>query len=203
MEALLFMSSPGNSANLKHTFPSSSSQPLPSSRAGPQRTALPGSQPRKSLPSGRPGAHHGHSHSYSQSHSQPTPKRVGFETSPVSFPADMDIDDPLITSPDVRNTPTRKQNGGSGPFGTESFQHHHQLHGNRNYAAAGGSASRFKQFQPSAGLSGPTRSRPALADEDIDRMLDRAADESSDSEGEIQIPVSKERREGIHAVVHA
>ncbi|KAJ4285938.1 hypothetical protein N0V88_008213 [Collariella sp. IMI 366227] len=50
IESLLFMSSPGNSANLKHAFPGSSSQPLPSAhQPQQQRTALPTSQPRKSL----------------------------------------------------------------------------------------------------------------------------------------------------------
>lgn len=79
-ESLLYMSSPGNPAARNHHFPSSS-QPIPAFRNGasnmvpsPQRTALPSSQPRKSLPSGRP------MHS-----SQPTPfahspkKRVGFQ----------------------------------------------------------------------------------------------------------------------------
>jgi hypothetical protein len=77
IETLLFMSSPGNSANLKHAFPSSSSsQPLPQLRTSnggthsvastPGRTALPGSQPRKQLPTGRP------------SSSQPA-RRVGFD----------------------------------------------------------------------------------------------------------------------------
>lgn len=92
IESLLFMSSPGNSANLKHAFPSSS-QPLP------QRTALPTA--RKSLPTGRRPMH-----ARSQSHTQ---KRVGFERSPN----DMDIDDPAGTL-NSRGTPRRKMNGGGG-----------------------------------------------------------------------------------------
>jgi hypothetical protein len=94
IESLLFMSSPGNSANLKHAFPSSS-QPLP------QRTALPTA--RKSLPTGRKPMH-----ARSQSHTQ---KRVGFERSPN----DMDIDDPAVM-PNSRGTPRRKMNGG-GAYG--------------------------------------------------------------------------------------
>lgn len=165
MEALLFMSSPGNSANLKHSFPPSSSHPAPS-RTGSQRTALPGSQPRKSLPSGRPSQQQ-------QSQSQPTPKRVGFERSPGNASGDMDVDDVH-----ARHTPRRKVGGGGGE----------QL------------GPRLKHFPLSAGLTAPSssRPRPRLADEDIDRMLDRAAaaDDSSDSEGEIQIP----RRGGAHVV---
>lgn len=94
IESLLFMSSPGNSANLKNAFPSSS-QPLP------QRTALPTA--RKSLPTGRRPMH-----ARSQSHTQ---KRVGFERSPN----DMDIDDPAVM-PNSRGTPRRKMNGG-GAYG--------------------------------------------------------------------------------------
>lgn len=179
MEALLFMSSPGNSANLKHSFPPSSSHP--SSRTGSQRTALPGSQPRKSLPSGRPAPQ-------PQSLSQPTPKRVGFERSPGNFGGDMDVD----TEPLSYGTP-----------------HHHGRSNSTNTtprrrAANGGGEQqpRLKQFPLSAGLTAPlSLSRPPrlpLADEDIDRMLDRAAaaGDSSDSEGEIQIP----QRGGAHAV---
>ncbi|KAK3389906.1 hypothetical protein B0H63DRAFT_388533 [Podospora didyma] len=98
IESLLFMSSPGNSANLKHAF---SSQPAHSNHAAPQRTALPSSQPpRKSLPSGRP------THARSQSHTQ---KRVGFEKSP----RDMDIDESFGT-PLSRGTQRRKVNGIAG-----------------------------------------------------------------------------------------
>ena len=176
------MSSPGNSANLKHSFPPSSSHPA--SRTSSQRTALPGSQPRKSLPSGRPAPH-------PISHSQPTPKRVGFERSPGNFGGgDMDVD----TEPSSFGTP-----------------HHHHARSNstnttpRRRAANGGGLEqqpRIKQFPLSAGLTAPLSSsrppRPPLADEDIDRMLDRAAaaGDSSDSEGEIQIP----QRGGVHAV---
>ncbi|KAK1758847.1 cell cycle transcriptional repressor whi5 [Echria macrotheca] len=95
IESLLFMSSPGNSANLKHTFPSSS-QPLPSGHNGPQRTALPTSQPRKSLPNGRP------LHARSQSQVQ---KRVGFE----KVVSEMEGGDPYL-----RGAPRRKVNGTGG-----------------------------------------------------------------------------------------
>lgn len=163
IESLLFMSSPGNSANLKHAFPASSSQPVLGARPGSQRTALPSSQPRKSLPSGRPSQH---SHSHSQSNSQPQ-KRVGFEKSP----SEMDVDEPFGT-PTARATPKRKVNG----------------HGH-------GTPQRLKQLPLSSGLTAPSRPRPALADEDIERMLDRvAADDSSDSDGEIQIPVARGQR---------
>ncbi|GAB1318424.1 Cell cycle transcriptional repressor whi5 [Madurella fahalii] len=167
IESLLFMSSPGNSANLKHAFPSSSSQPLPSGHNQPQRTALPTSQPRKSLPTGRP-THH--ARSQSQTH-----KRVGFEKSPM----EMDIDEPFGT-PMSRGTPRRRINGSHG-----------EVHA---------PVPRLKHLPVSAGLTVSSKPRPTLADEDIDRMLDRAAAEDSDSDGEIHIPVQRARRDGAHVV---
>lgn len=165
MEALLFMSSPGNSANLKHNFPSSS-QPL-----NRNRTALPGSQPRKSLPSGRP-TQNPVPHPYGPTQA----KRVGFEN-----PGAMDVDDP--GSPYSRGTPRRKIANGADPRANDT----------RNATPA-----RLKQLPLSSGLSGPSRPRPKLADEDIDRMLDSvAAEDSSDSEGEIVIPVKPRRREEV------
>ncbi|KAK3306334.1 uncharacterized protein B0T15DRAFT_526981 [Chaetomium strumarium] len=199
IESLLFMSSPGNSANLKHAFPSSS-QPLPSSHhaTGPQRTALPTSQPRKSLPSGRP-SHH----SRSQSQSQPTTtvtKRVNFEKSPSA----MDIDEPQqqkqpFGSPMsvTRGTPQqrRRMNGSSSNNGGD-----HLL---PPPPPPPPPPAGVKQLPVSAGLSVPSRPRPALADEEIDAMLERAAAaaEDSDSDGEIQIPVNiaRGRRDGASA----
>ncbi|KAK4197956.1 hypothetical protein QBC40DRAFT_267126 [Triangularia verruculosa] len=93
IESLLFMSSPGNSANLKHAFPSSS-QPLPSGHTGPSRTALPTG--RRTLPSSRP-MHHARSQSQVQ-------KRVGFEK-PIT---EMEIDEPHGTP---RGTARRRMNG--------------------------------------------------------------------------------------------
>ncbi|KAK7998186.1 hypothetical protein PG989_006226 [Apiospora arundinis] len=157
LETLVFMSSPGNSANLKHAFPSSQQSRNGGSNA--HRTALPGSrlgpgadahQMRKSLPTGRQG------------------KRVGFEKSPSTV-SDMDVDE-AYGSPQIRGTPRRKTNGPK------------------------------PSLSVPAGLSGPSRSRPALQDDDIERMLDRvAADDSSDSDGEIALPRS--RRPGSAGVV--
>ncbi|KAK4446949.1 cell cycle transcriptional repressor whi5 [Podospora aff. communis PSN243] len=172
VESLMSMSSPGNSANLKHAFPSSS-QPLPSAHTAPQRTALPTAQPRKSLPSGRP-IHHGRSQSQTQ-------KRVGFEKTR----ADMDMDE-SFGSPYSRGTPRRKVNG-SGAYGAGEM-----------YVPA----HRPKPIPAPSGIMVPSRPRRARADEDIDRMLERAAaaPEDSDSDGEIQIPVSRARRDGAGAV---
>ncbi|KAK0642082.1 hypothetical protein B0T16DRAFT_336262 [Cercophora newfieldiana] len=171
IESLLFMSSPGNSANLKHAFPSSS-QPLPSAHATSQRTALPTAQPRKSLPSGRP-IHHGRSQSQTQ-------KRVGFEKPRI----EMDVDD-AFGSPYSRGTPRRKVNGG-GVYGSGDM-----------YVPV----ARLKQLPVSSGLAMPSRPRPVLGDEELDRMLDRAAAaDDSDSDGEIQIPVSRARRDGARVV---
>ena len=148
LETLVFMSSPGNSANLKHAFPSSQSR---NGGANAHRTALPGSrlgpgadahQMRKSLPTGRQA------------------KRVGFEKSPSTV-SDMDVDE-AYGSPQIRGTPRRKTNGSK------------------------------PSLSVPAGLSGPSRSRPTLQDDDIERMLDRvAADDSSDSDGEIALPRSR------------
>lgn len=175
MEALLFMRSPGNSANMKNHFPNA---PLSVSglrngaSTGPsvQRTALPTSAPkRKSLPNGRP-----------TPSSQPVPasqspkKRVGFGKSPSTI-SEMEVDDP--TSP-RRSTayaraaaPTaRKINGDSVPPG--------------KYLMA-----------PPSGRSKAHRPRPRVSAENLDDVLDRMAAEtsSSDSDGEIELPG---RREG-------
>ncbi|KAK4040646.1 hypothetical protein C8A01DRAFT_35299 [Parachaetomium inaequale] len=204
IESLLFMSSPGNSANLKHAFPTSASQPLPSSHghghghAAPppptttttQRTALPTSQPRKSLPSGRP-PHHARSQSHSQPH---TLKRVNFEKSPSA----MDIDEPAFTGGSpmsvTRGTPRRRMNG-------EVHPHPHQAHAAHGHVPT----PRLKQLPVSAGLTVSSKPRQALADDEIDRMLDRAAavDGDSDSEGEIELPgvgVGRGRRDGVGVV---
>ncbi|KAI0173162.1 hypothetical protein GGR52DRAFT_375182 [Hypoxylon sp. FL1284] len=172
LETLMFMSSPGNSANVKHAFSSSVAssqqaqppqqplQPPPARSIG--RTALPtsrlgtggetNSSGRKSLPTARPQLHHA-------AHG----KRVGFEKSPGVHGTGMDIDD-AHGSPHGRGTPRRRTNG---------------------------TVTRPSLSIP-AGLSGPSRPRTALRGDDIERMLDRvAADDSSDSEGEIQLPQSR------------
>ncbi|KAH9432129.1 hypothetical protein MCOR02_006833 [Pyricularia oryzae] len=162
IESLLFMSSPGNSANLKHSFPSSSSQPILSSRTGGvapnQRTALPSGQPRRTLPSSRP------------SNSQPT-KRVGFEHSSSTL-SDMDIDGPSNTS---RGMPRgARVNGNANGNEHVEFQR-----------------PRIPLTLP-AGLGTTIKPRrPTLTEADIDKMLDQcvAEDDSDSDEDEIQIPV--------------
>lgn len=181
MEALLFMSSPGNSANLKQ-FPRPA-QPFERVRNGAsaaftsQRTALPTSAPkRKSLPNGRP------THS-----SQPLPsahspkKRVGFGRSQSTL-SEMEIDDP--TSPRRHAgyarpaAPPRKPNGTAVDM----------LPPNGRFAV------------PLTSASGrPTRPKPRIRSyEDLDAMLDRVAAEasSSDSDDEIDLSGSSRRREG-------
>ncbi|KAK3947468.1 hypothetical protein QBC32DRAFT_224096 [Pseudoneurospora amorphoporcata] len=222
IESLLFMSSPGNSANLKHGFPSSSqplsssqpplpssqSQPLPSghAQAQQQRTALPSSQPRKSLPSARP-TNHPRAH---QTQSQPTQqKRVGFQKSPNA----MDMDDGsygvspyssnTINNNNTRGTSRKRggYNGHAGAAGGGEPQQHAQY--------AHGPVQKLKQMPVSSGLTVPSRpsqQRTGLKDEDIDRMLELAAARErgdSDSEGEIQIPVSRGRREGAAGIIQA
>ncbi|KAI1173247.1 hypothetical protein F4777DRAFT_458548 [Nemania sp. FL0916] len=153
LETLLFMSSPGNSANLKHTFASpQAAQPrngarttLPTSRLGQTggEMASPG---RRALPTGRLETPHS--------------KRVEFETS-ASASVGMDLDE-QYGSPHTRAMPRRKTVNGLVPRPTLSIP---------------------------AGLGAPARSKPPLGDDDIQRMIDRAAAaDSSDSEGEIQLP---------------
>ncbi len=156
LETLLFMSSPGNSANLKHTFPTpQTSQPrngtratLPTSRLGHMSDV--NNQGRRALPTGRP---------------QVQPKRVEFEKSP-NLSGGMDVDEQHGSS-QVRAMPRRRTINGLVPRPSLSIP---------------------------AGLSGPARTKPPLRDDDVQRMIDRAAAaDSSDSEGEIQLPPSSRR----------
>ncbi|KAI5856731.1 hypothetical protein GGS23DRAFT_390066 [Durotheca rogersii] len=168
LETLMFMSSPGNSAHVQHAFPSSQPvQPLqppqqPRTTAG--RTALP-TLPSSRLGAGTEAGVQGRKSlptARPQHQQAPQGKRVGFEKSPGGY-GGMDVDDPQ-GSPYGRGMPRRRTNG---------------------------SAPRPALSLP-AGLSGPSRPRPALRGDDIERMLDRAAaDDSSDSEGEIQLPSSR------------
>lgn len=172
MEALLFMSSPGNSASLKGHFPTS--QPVvPPLRVGTsslhssQRTALPTSAPkRKSLPNGRPAPS-----------SQPLPsghspkKRVGFGRSPSAF-SEMDIDDP--------SSPRRHA-----AYARPAAPVAQKVNGTNH----------TKFAAPSSGALGKTsRPKPRLSVERLDEVLDRMAAEasSSDSECEIELPVRRE-----------
>ncbi|EFW99387.1 Nrm1 [Grosmannia clavigera kw1407] len=184
IETLLFMSSPGNSANMKQ-FPSMSSQPLPNGHheshplhhqlppmSSPQRHALP-SAPRKSLPTSRPMGHR---------HSQSLSSRRGHNRSP----SDMDIDEPFGTpqssiSSTVRGTPRRRDNG---------------------HPMTDVPTPRLKiPLSMPSGLSGTAKPRPVLGEDDIEKMLDRAAaasaDDSSDSGSEILIPVRRAGQVGM------
>ncbi|KJZ78665.1 hypothetical protein HIM_02056 [Hirsutella minnesotensis 3608] len=96
-ESLLFMSSPGNSANMKHSFLPSvspgSQQPDTSTRPASTRHALP-SGPRKALPSQRP--------------SVSTKKASGML--PPGSPMDLDSPNHVSRSP-IQGTPKRRANG--------------------------------------------------------------------------------------------
>ncbi|KAI0397755.1 hypothetical protein F5Y17DRAFT_413395 [Xylariaceae sp. FL0594] len=156
LETLMFMGSPGNSANLKQLFSPQASQmrngmrtALPSFRLG-QSNEL-SSQGRKALPTGR-------------LQTQQT-KRVDFEKSPGSF-GELERSDPY-TSAEVRGMPRRRTINGSVPRPVLTVP---------------------------MGLSGPGRTKPPLGDADVQRMIDiAAAADSSDSEGEIQLPPSSRR----------
>ncbi|KAK2016027.1 hypothetical protein LZ32DRAFT_525599 [Colletotrichum eremochloae] len=161
IESLLFMSSPGNSANMKNTYLSS----MAASNM-PSRHTLPSSQPRKSLPSQRPIPQ----------------KRVGFEKSPGGMTAvsDMDID---MDSPQSRG-PTRRR-----------------INGSASFSAGSGPSTLRPQLSLPAALGSTSRPRPRLADADIERMIDQAAqaEDSSDDDDEIQIP-PRNRPEGAVGV---
>ncbi|OHW95925.1 hypothetical protein CSPAE12_05501 [Colletotrichum incanum] len=161
IESLLFMSSPGNSANIKNTYLSSMASNIPG------RHALPSSQPRKSLPSQRP---------------MPQ-KRVGFEKSPGAMTevSDMDMD---MDSPQSRGPMRRRINGSA------------------SFSAGTGPSTLRPQLSLPAALGSTSRPRPRLADADIERMIDQAAqagDSSDDDDGEIQIP-ARNRPEGAVGV---
>lgn len=151
IETLLFMSSPGNSANVKHAFsPSASPGPQHDANGGfGGRHALPNG-PRRVLPGGRPGF--------------PAKKAV-FDKSPAMPPphSPMELDSPqqMHQSPG-KWTPKRRANGVSGH-------------------------TRGALSLPSGIGIGGGRTRQTLRDEDIERLLDRAAADSSDDE-EIQLP---------------
>ncbi|KAI1200648.1 hypothetical protein F5X97DRAFT_331833 [Nemania serpens] len=157
LETLMFMSSPGNSASLKHTF---STPQAAQSRSG-IRTTLPTSrlghtgevtgQGRKALPTGRSQAQQ--------------PKRVEFEKS-LSTLSGMELDEQYGSS-QARAMPRRRTINGSVPRPVLSIP---------------------------AGLGGPARTKPPLGDDDVQHMIDcAAAADSSDSEGEIQLPPSSRR----------
>lgn len=104
IETLLFMSSPNNSANLKHTF-SPVGSPAPSSQPAPRSTGrqpLPGG-PRKALPTQRPSG---------------SAKRVGFEASTGMTPmpdSPMDLDSPQQTyNVSSKGLPRRRTDAGGG-----------------------------------------------------------------------------------------
>ncbi|KAI0508881.1 hypothetical protein F5B22DRAFT_379161 [Xylaria bambusicola] len=164
LETLLFMSSPGNSSNLKHAFPSpQTSQPhngprtsLPTSRLRHMNEA--NSQGRKALPTGRPPIQ---------------PKRVEFER-PRNTPGGPDMDEPHGSS-QARAMPRRR--------------------------TINGSISSRPSLSIPVGLGGRARTKPPLGDDDVQRMIDRAAAaDSSDSEDEIHLPPSSQRnRTGVGA----
>ncbi|KAI1332322.1 hypothetical protein F5Y16DRAFT_357493 [Xylariaceae sp. FL0255] len=150
LETLLFMSSPGNSANLKHSFPSSQQK-----RAG-VRTALPTSrlgQINDVSSTGRGGLPNGRNHINQQT------RLEGSERSPVTYD-EGDVDG-HFGSP--RGMPCRRTINGPA-------------------------------LSMPTGLTGPSRSRARLRDEEIQLMIDQAAaDDSSDSEQEIELPQSRHR----------
>ncbi|CAK7567790.1 MAG: hypothetical protein SEPTF4163_005759 [Sporothrix epigloea] len=178
IETLLFMSSPGNSSNMKQ-FPStaSSSQPLPFAHHDPQRTplisspqrrALPGSAPRKSLPAGRQIAYG-------------SQLSMGRRDNHDYSPREMNVDE-------TNSTPFARSNRATPKRHANTLDHIGEV-----------LSPRIKMpLSIPSGLTASSKPRPVLGEEDIERMIDRAAatsaDDSSDSESEILIPV---RRVGV------
>lgn len=151
----------------------SASQPLPSGHSAPQRTPLPTSSQPRKALPTARPINHVRSQSQTQ-------KRVGFERTR----SDMEVDEPS-GSPYSRGTSRRKVNGN----------------------AYGQDVPVPRVTLPVAkGLTAPLRPRRVIGDADIDRMIEQAAaqrGEDSDSDEEIQIPVSRARRDGAGAVVGA
>ncbi|KAG6067081.1 hypothetical protein E4U16_000131 [Claviceps sp. LM84 group G4] len=170
IETLLFMSSPGNSTNLKHSV-SESASPGPNSQPSSQqshlhppraRHALPSSaSSRRALPSARP-------------HAQP--KKVVFDKSSTSMapppPASpMDLDSP----PQYHQ---REQSHASNRAGAT-----------KRHAPSGPGHRRCALSLPSGLGVGNGTARRVLSDEDIERMLDRAGEEMVESsDEEIELP---------------
>ncbi|PHH56126.1 hypothetical protein CFIMG_003463RAa [Ceratocystis fimbriata CBS 114723] len=169
IESLLFMSSPGNSANLKNSYTGSLASPLtqsglrhlPFSSSAPaestsssQRHALPDSQPRKNLSS----------------------RKLAAANSLDDADCETDASGSLLDmSVGTRGT-LRRRVGLSGSYiagpGYGPGSSHTNLH-----------------LQLPSALDTPMRTQTRLADEDIDRMLERvAAEDSEDDDDEIQIP---------------
>ena len=156
IESLLFMSSPGNSTNMKHNVFSphsgspapSSSAPLPPRSRVNERHALPSSAPRRGLPSDRPSLH--------------PPKKVGPDRSPVQ-----------MAQP-------------ASPMDVDSHQSSPRWTGRPH---TGGHHRAALSLPSGLGLGNGT-ARKALADDDIERMLDRAGADLGDSsdDEEIQMP---------------
>ncbi|CAK7265682.1 hypothetical protein SEPCBS119000_001639 [Sporothrix epigloea] len=172
IETLLFMSSPGNSSNMKQfSSTTASSQPLPIGHHDPlqtpltnipQRRALPGSAPRKPLPTSRQNAYG----------SQLPPGRHGVD----DFGSrEMSVEEANGTPyARLKGTPKRRVNGGL------------------DYASEILSPRVKMPLSTPSGLTSTSKPRPVLGEDDIERMIDRAAaasaDDSSDSESEIVIP---------------
>ncbi|KAG5962225.1 hypothetical protein E4U58_003950 [Claviceps cyperi] len=176
IETLLFMSSPGNSTNLKHSF-SESASPGPNSQPSHHqshlhppraRHALPSSaSSRRALPSARPPVQ---------------PKKVAFDKSPTAMAP------PPPTSPmDLDSPPQhhqREQSHASNRAGTT-----------KRHASSGPGHRRCALSLPSGLSLGNGTARRVLSDEDIERMLDRAGEEMADSsDEEIELP---ERNRGV------
>lgn len=162
IETLLFMSSPGNSGNMKMYQPSS--QPLSNLRNGAtsvppaKRKALPTSAPkRKGLPNGRP------IHS-----SQPVPaihspqKRVGFERAHTNPGDMMDLDG----SASARRHPVPSARMGNGTYSR----------------AKGSWLSEGPLHESQRAVQ-----RKGLDVEQLDDVLDRMAAEASSSDSEVEI----------------
>lgn len=171
IETLLFMSSPGNSANMKHSFspaaspgpaltPAGSSKSNAAAAAAAARHALPAG-PRKALPSQRPAF---------------PEKKVGFANSPLTSQpqSPMDLDSPQQSH--YQASPNRSQQARRRVNGATSH-----LRGALSLPSGLGATT------PSVGGMGAKGGRRTIDDAYVERMLERAAAESSD-EGEIELP---------------
>ncbi|KAG5950013.1 hypothetical protein E4U53_005555 [Claviceps sorghi] len=162
IETLLFMSSPGHSANLKHSL-------SPFGSPGPQAGAN----------------HHHHHHQHQRQHQQPPPRSARDRHAlPTSGSSRRGL-------PSNRPPVPAKKVGRDKSPALDPAQHHPSPPPNRASTKQHAPGHRRSALSLPSGLGlGNGTARKTLRDEDIERMLDRAGAELGDSsdDEEIQLP---------------
>ena len=169
IESLIFMGSPGNTGNLGNAF----SPPM----VPPQRNSA---------------SHHGHQRTALPS------SRLSSSQEAAASPARKSLPSGRPQNA-ARRIGLAKSSGRDVQIATDNLYSSPRGHGASRRKINGGQPSR-PTIPISSGLNVSNQPRPEIEDEDIERMLDRAAGgDSSDSEGEIQLPVRAPRTGAIGA----